>query len=987
MTKTSFLSATFSACWVALWTLLAPLTGWAEHWISISSFNDRDLAETALAQAQRRTDQKVVVMAADTEAGFFFRVAAGPYADFDAASGSLSVLQRAGYSDAWIWRQPSAPGETSQTAVEYGDAWSGRSDNMASGFAPLGSDTSINFTRERLDEFPATRQPSATNSEPPVEDGTQLVPELLDTAPEGYKLHKLDGDAQARPPPTTDNPEVSSSTFAATSPLLPTTAITKILAIENKITIDGALTESVWQQALTFSDFLVVDPESLRAPLYTTKVRFLYSDEGLYAGFDMQQPIDTLLQRYSGRDKRRIRRDVVGLTLDTSGQGRYGYWFNVALGDNQGDGTLLPERQFSSDWDGAWYAKTQKTASGWAAEMFIPWSQMALPAAQDQRQIGMYVSRNVGFLDERWGYPALTRSDPRFISALHPLSLDKVDPPQQWSAFPYVSIAADQVADEIEYDVGADLFWRPSSNFQATAAILPDFGGVESDDVILNLSAFETFFPEKRLFFQEGIEVFTATPRADGDSPVTLLNTRRIGGESLPPKVPDGVEVSDRELAKPTSLLGAMKVVGSIGAMRYGLLGAVEDDMEFLADDGARYYQDGSDYAAARVLIEGKSGKGAYRSVGLLSTITEHSEADSQAHAVDYHFLSKEGEWKIDGQLLYSSTHEDSDGFGGFVDVSKNLRYGSQIDLGIAHYDDRLDINDLGYLRRNDVSEVAATWRVRKTDSERYRKYFGHYSLDYRRNGDGAVLMRRIAGRLGWDLNNRDQVRMDVSYQGSSDDDRSSRNNGVFTLDDRHEFGIEYSTDDAKPMSISVAYENIAEDIGGLLHNFEVQANWQPKDNIRLRLKAVRSVGDSWLLWQQEDRFQTFSTHSWEPELSFAYFISAKQQIQLSSQWVGIRAKHLEDLQLVETGAPLALVSDTADETQDFTISNLSLQLRYRWEIAPLSELFVVYTRNGDDAAALEDPQDNAFDALLSNAFNNPVDEQLVIKLRYRLGT
>ena len=78
--------------------------------------------------------------------------------------------------------------------------------------------------------------------------------------------------------------------------------------------------------------------------------------------------------------------------------------------------------------------------------------------------------------------------------------------------------------------IGADLFWRPSTNFQATAALKPDFGSVESDDVVVNLGAFETFFPEKRLFFQEGIEVFTATPRAEGGNPTTLLNTRRIGG-------------------------------------------------------------------------------------------------------------------------------------------------------------------------------------------------------------------------------------------------------------------------------------------------------------------------------------------------------------------------------------------------------------------------------------------------------------------------
>jgi len=88
---------------------------------------------------------------------------------------------------------------------------------------------------------------------------------------------------------------------------------------------------------------------------------------------------------------------------------------------------------------------------------------------------------------------------------------------QQWEAFPYASGTSDIIRDDGEARAGVDLAWRPSSNLQLTATINPDFGSVESDDVVVNLTAYETYFPEKRLFFLEGTEVFETTPRSRSD--------------------------------------------------------------------------------------------------------------------------------------------------------------------------------------------------------------------------------------------------------------------------------------------------------------------------------------------------------------------------------------------------------------------------------------------------------------------------------------
>ncbi|MCI0516309.1 MAG: carbohydrate binding family 9 domain-containing protein, partial [Woeseiaceae bacterium] len=293
--------------------------------------------------------------------------------------------------------------------------------------------------------------------------------------------------------------------------------LTRFVHDEAAIDVDGHLDEPAWSNLPAIRELRVLEPDTLAEPRYATEVRILYTELGLYIGVDMEQPADTLVRRFTPRDDFDVNRDYVSVTLDTSGSGRYGYWMNVSLGDSQRDGTILPERLYSAEWDGAWYGATQVTARGWSAEMFVPWSQMAMTRERDQRRIGFYMQRQVAHRNEIWGWPALPSSQSRFMSAFQPLELQGIDPRQQWSVFPYVSSTVDQVTDETRYKAGLDLFWRPSTNFQLTATANPDFGSVESDDVVVNLTANETFFPEKRLFFQEGQEIFDTTPRADAE--------------------------------------------------------------------------------------------------------------------------------------------------------------------------------------------------------------------------------------------------------------------------------------------------------------------------------------------------------------------------------------------------------------------------------------------------------------------------------------
>src|SRR5690606_22672164 len=157
----------------------------------------------------------------------------------------------------------------------------------------------------------------------------------------------------------------------------------------------------------------------------------------------------------------------------------------------------------------------------------------------------------------------------------------------------------------------------------------------------VNLTASETFFPEKRLFFQEGQEGFNTSARSNGRTGkrFTILNTRRIGGRARSPELPAGVSLSARERLQNAALLGAVKATGQVGSFRYGVLAASEDDATFRGTDGNRYEQTGRDFTAFRALYEDQGGGAAYRGLGYIGTLVTHDESDAAVHAVDFKYL------------------------------------------------------------------------------------------------------------------------------------------------------------------------------------------------------------------------------------------------------------------------------------------------------------------------------------------------------------
>ncbi len=771
------------------------------------------------------------------------------------------------------------------------------------------------------------------------------------------------------------------------------------------VVIDGRLDEDAWSRVAGFENMVVVEPDTLVDPEYRTLVRIFYTDRGLFVSAEMEQPTETLIQRLSARDQD-LNRDGFGITLDTSGKGLFGFWFAINLGGSKEDGKVLPERNFSREWDGAWHGATAITDTGWSAELFIPWSIVAMPPGGGERKMSFFVNRKVAFQNERYGWPALPFTQARFMSALQAMVMNDVNPKQQWEVFPYASTSADGIYEETDQKVGMNFSWRPAPNLQLTGAVNPDFGSVESDDVVVNLTAYETFFPEKRLFFLEGSEVFETSPRSTpmrgsrgGGArvapltytvePTTVLNTRRIGGSAKDLDVPDGIEIAGPELSKPTDLLGAVKVVGQANSFRFGLLGAVEEDVELRGtvedtEEDILITQTGRDFGVARALWERQTGSGR-QAHGYIGTIANTPGYEAMVHGFDSHFLTQNGKWNVDTQLL-SSVKDSETGYGGFADVRYIPKQGVFHRFSFDFLGDKLDISDLGFLRRNDVRGVRYT-RFHNTskglpDFLRSRGIGVFSSAQANSNGD--LIRAYIGTNLAFYFTNQSALDVQFAYRPSAVDDRSSFDNGSFETEATKFVMFTFGTDTAKKLSYSVQAGFRDDELGDPAYIGDVGVTYSPINRLRLDYDLRYRDSKGWLIWVGDGDFTRYFSEQLSHIVSLDFFMTARQQFRATLQWTGVNATERDFWQVPnEIGKLVPRSMKPGADSDDFTISRLTAQLRYRWEIAPLSDLFVVYTR-GSNVPSLGYAE---FNTLFREALQDPIVDIIVLKLRYRFGS
>lgn len=769
----------------------------------------------------------------------------------------------------------------------------------------------------------------------------------------------------------------------------PAPRLMRVSESDAQISLDGRLDEAVWQRVPVIDGMRVIQPDTLAEATLRTETRIFYTERGIYVGVMNHQDPDTLMARMTSRDTR-LERDGFVINIDPSGEGLYGYMMRVNLGGSKTDATILPERQLNLQWDGAWDAETSAVDGGWVAEFFIPWTMMALPnVSGDSRRIGIYTERQVGYLNETWSFPPLPTTVNEFLSAYHKVEIDAIEPSAQLTWYPYVSATHDGIREDSELRAGLEVFWRPTTNTQLSASLNPDFGNVESDDIVVNLSAFETFFPEKRAFFLEGQDVFNTSPRNQSargpGGPTTMLNTRRIGGAARF-DVPSGVSTIATDVSAPSDLLGAAKFTGQNGNWRYGTLLASEDDSEIrgVAPDGSRVKieAEGRDFGVGRLLYEDTTG-GGRRSIGWMGTSVSHSAVDAVVNGIDAHYFSADARWVVDAQAVHSDV-DGVTGKGAFADIIFQPERGRQHRIATGYHDDTLELNTLGFLTRNDLMHVDYIYTRNESNIEGLRSRSTNLASYNQWNGNGDWVRRGLFATRNYTFLNNHSLLASARYFPRRVDDRLGRGSGDFYLPGRGQLVFGWDTDPSKILVYNFNLDLNTEDLGERSTTTSAGITYRPVDNFSLQAEAAYTDREGLLVYRGNGRYTSYEATQWSPKVTLNYFINARQQIRLGMQWTGLKAFENKFLQVnPDRLEKLREVPKPNANSDNFTISRMTFQARYRWEIAPLSDLFIVYTRGGNLPGSTFDD----YTGLLQQAWTEPVVDTLVIKLRYRLGS
>jgi hypothetical protein len=440
-------------------------------------------------------------------------------------------------------------------------------------------------------------------------------------------------------------------------------------------------------------------------------------------------------------------------------------------------------------------------------------------------------------------------------------------------------------------------------------------------------------------------------------------------------------------LSQPSELKGAVKVTGQKNAVRYGFLAASEEDTKLhgmLDEQEIATTAFGRDFGIARVFYENVENGGRY-SIGWLGSIVTHPAQDAIVNGLDAHLLSSDKKWLWDMQLMRSDVDQET-GNGGFIDMAYNPGRGIEHKLSFDWLDDKLDINDLGFLRRNDIVSLKYRLHLTETNLAQLKQRNSGMGFFQGYNTEGNLVGSGVFFGRNWTFMNRSQLFVDLDYSPKRWDDRNSDGNGLFRIAGRWNFRVFFESDSAKEIAFGVGGGMYEEDLGDWSNAYAAFIDWRPNHRFSMSLAVDYKQRDHWLLHQEDRDFATFEAEDWQPKLEVDFFLTSRQQLRITAQWAGIKAseqdKYLVPLRKGDLKS-IAKVSQTDKDTNDFSISRLTFQFRYKWEIAPLSDLFVVYTRGSN----LDSAPDEKFGTLLSDAWNEKIVDVFTIKLRYRMGS
>jgi hypothetical protein len=732
-------------------------------------------------------------------------------------------------------------------------------------------------------------------------------------------LLAIPGAAAAQTPATPSGatgPEVVAGAAAVTPPvgtpdherLAPTARATPAVG---EIEIDGVLDEPTWREAPVADRFVQYDPNSGAPATQRTEVRFAYDDETFYVGARMHDELGArgVIGRLARRDANPPG-DYLQLIFDTffDHLGRTIFLITPAGTRNEsyGPGGSDPD----SSWDPIYRVKTTVDSLGWTLEMAIPFSQLRY-ARGEEVVWGMQIWRYVERLNETQMWSYWGRNDqggpPRFGH------LTGIVPPatrgDRLELLPYVVTQAETTAEvdaddpfaeetETKLRVGADLKYLLTSDLTLTATVNPDFGQAEVDPAVVNLSDFETFFPEKREFFIEsrglfqygGLWCFTCS----NISSIDILFTRRIGREPQATNLAFGAgEFAD--IPDGTTILGATKLTGrtrsgtSIGVLT-ALTAREHADVATSDEMIEQEVEPFTSYGAARVrqdLLNGDLTVGGI-ATSVIRNFDDDALEDQLAHHAEalgldaeywwgdrtYHFLANTAFSNVSGseaailRLQRSSARyfqrpdrdhgsngifsdrydpelESLRGYASYARVAKDageMRW----EGSFASRSPGFEINDLGFLTRTDFLWAHGNFRQQWSTPTSWGRWLSYTAGGQRRwNYDGDMTESQLNGNVFYQAPFYWETSLFGLWRPRAIDDRATRGGPAVESPSFYFLSYYAATDRRKPVIVELNSSTAASEEGTRDWSMSVELSFQPASNVKVSAGPALDYAES----------------------------------------------------------------------------------------------------------------------------------------------
>jgi hypothetical protein len=381
--------------------------------------------------------------------------------------------------------------------------------------------------------------------------------------------------------------------------------------------IDGKDNDEVWRLAPVIKDFRQFQPTEGADPSFATEAKVAFDDRNFYVfvrAFDSHP--DSIKQLLARRDVR-ICCDQIKIMIDSYHDRRTGFEFAVNPAGVKRDYAMYGDDQQEDDaWDAVWEVGTQVDAQGWTAEFRIPLSQLRYAHAPSNT-FGFAIWRDIDrHGGERVSWPLYRTSRRGTVSQLGDIvGLDGLAAPRRLELAPYAvvkNVPRPGFQRDQQYTAGADIKYGITSNITVDATVNPDFGQVEADPSVVNLTSFETFFQERRPFFVEGTGIFNFSVNCNivNCSSEGLFYSRRVGRD---PQL-RGL-YGDATSPNASRILGAAKITGRLPG---GLtIGAVEGVTQRTNGPGDRTIEPFTNYGVLRLQQDYRNGKSG---IGFMAT-------------------------------------------------------------------------------------------------------------------------------------------------------------------------------------------------------------------------------------------------------------------------------------------------------------------------------------------------------------------------------